>query len=137
MSKQKKQILLLIVFIAFIIAIHDSSEGSILTFGNLKQHRDILSLFLFKEEITQNGSQYLLTPQLIIAFLFFLGNVFSGLIKNTLKTFVWTMSLGITSGTAVYAFSGRQIRTINSLSEKLSAKVIMAIVILACLGAFL
>ena len=46
MSKQKKQILLFIVFVAFIIAIRDSSEGSILTFGNLKQHRDILPLFL-------------------------------------------------------------------------------------------
>lgn len=46
MNKHKKNILLLIAFIAVIIALRQSSLGSALTFDNLKQHREELLLFV-------------------------------------------------------------------------------------------
>jgi uncharacterized membrane protein YdjX (TVP38/TMEM64 family) len=215
MTKQKKQILLLILLFAAIIALRYSPLGKALTFDNLKQHRDILitlvqdhyglsvMLFIgvyilaaafsipgaviltlgggflfgtpaatvyvnigatagaslaflsaryllgerlqekyqnqldkFNAEITKNGARYLLSLRFIPVFPFFLINFLSGLTKIPLKTFVWTTSLGIIPGTAVYAFAGRQIGTINALSEILSKKVIIAFVILALFAIF-
>ncbi len=40
MNKQRRNILLLVVFIAVIIAVRQSPIGSILTFENMKQHRE-------------------------------------------------------------------------------------------------
>jgi uncharacterized membrane protein YdjX (TVP38/TMEM64 family) len=215
MTKQKKQILLLILFVAAIVALRWSPVGTVLTFENLKQHRDVLLAFVqdhyvrsvtlfiilyilaaafsvpgaviltlaggflfdtvaatayvnvgattgaalaflsaryllgnrlqekyqsqldtFNAEIAKNGARYLLTLRFIPVFPFFLINFLSGLTKIPLKTFVWTTSLGIIPGTAVYAFAGRQLGTINSLSEILSRNVITAFVILALFALF-
>jgi uncharacterized membrane protein YdjX (TVP38/TMEM64 family) len=215
MTKQGKQLLLLILFIAAIVALRYSSAGNVLTFENLKQHRDILTalvqdhygpsvtLFVvvyilaaafsvpgaviltlgggflfgtvaatvyvnigatagaslaflsaryllgdrlqekyqsplntFNAEIAKNGARYLLTLRFIPVFPFFLINFLSGLTKLPLKTFVWTTSLGIIPGTAVFAFAGRQIGTINSPSEILSKKTIIAFIILALFALF-
>jgi uncharacterized membrane protein YdjX (TVP38/TMEM64 family) len=210
MEKQKRNILFLILFIAAIVLIRFSPLGSILTFENLRTHRDelaavvqerywlsvmiyiavyvlaaalsipgavILTLgggllfgtvaatvyvnigatagavlaFLsaryllgnrlqekyhdqlgrFNGEIEKNGTNYLLTLRFIPVFPFFLINFLSGLTKIPLRTFLWTTSLGIIPGTAVYAFAGRQLGSINALSEVLSRKVIAAFVVLA------
>jgi uncharacterized membrane protein YdjX (TVP38/TMEM64 family) len=85
----------------------------------------------FNQEITKNGAHYLLTLRLIPVFPFFLINFLSGLTKVPLKTFVWTTSLGIIPGTAVFAFAGRQLGTISSLSGILTTNVVLALVVLA------
>jgi len=210
MNRTKKKILILILIIAAIIAIRYSPAGSILTFENLKQHRESLVNFVqdryglsvvvfiaayilvtafsipgavvltiaagflfgtlattfyvnigatigatlaflsaryllgtgiqekyqtqlkkFNEELEKNGTHYLLTLRLIPVFPFFLINFLSGLTKIPVRTFIWTTSLGIIPGTAVFAFAGRQIGTINSASEILSLKVLAAFAILA------
>jgi uncharacterized membrane protein YdjX (TVP38/TMEM64 family) len=210
MNTTKKKILILILLIAAILAIRYSPAGSILTFENLKQHRESLVSFVqdryafsvavfiaayilvtafsipgavvltiaagflfgtlaatlsvnigatigatlaflsaryllgtgiqekyrsqlkkFNEELEKNGTHYLLTLRLIPVFPFFLINFLSGLTKIPVRTFIWTTSLGIIPGTAVFAFAGRQIGTINSASEILSLKVLAAFAILA------
>jgi uncharacterized membrane protein YdjX (TVP38/TMEM64 family) len=210
MNKQKKRIILLIVFLAVIIAIRYSPAGTILTFDNLKQHRNALLSFVqdnyglsvifymvtymcttafsipgaviltlaggflfgtviatvyinigatagatlaflsaryllgarlqekyqsqlikFNIELEKNGAQYLLTLRFIPVFPFFLINFLSGLTKISIKTFVWTTSIGIIPGTVVYAFAGQQIGLISSLSEILSPNVIIAFILLA------
>jgi uncharacterized membrane protein YdjX (TVP38/TMEM64 family) len=215
MTKQKKQLLLLALFVVVIAALRWSPVGKTLTIDNLKQHRDILIMLVqdrygltvmlfigvyilaaafsipgaviltlgggflfgtlaatvyvnigatagaslaflsaryllgerlqekyqsqldrFNAEIEKNGTRYLLTLRFIPVFPFFLINFLSGLTKIPMKTFVWTTSLGIIPGTAVYAFAGRQIGTINSVSEILSKKVIIAFVILALFAIF-
>jgi uncharacterized membrane protein YdjX (TVP38/TMEM64 family) len=209
-NRTKKKILILILLIAAIMAIRYSPVGSILTFDNLKQHRESLVSFVqdryglsvvvfiaayilvtafsmpggviltlaggflfntlastlyvnigatigatlaflssryllgtgiqekyqsqlrkFNEELEKNGTHYLLTLRLIPVFPFFLINFLSGLTKIPVRTFIWTTSLGIIPGTAVFAFAGRQIGTINSASEILSLKVLAAFAILA------
>jgi uncharacterized membrane protein YdjX (TVP38/TMEM64 family) len=210
MSKQRKRIVLLALFIAAIVLLRYTPLGALFTFENLKQHRDSLSLsvqdhyglsvagfialyvlvtslslpgaavltlaagFLFgtlagtlyvnvgatmgasvaflsaryflgkglqekyqsqlrkfNTEIERSGTSYLLTLRLIPVFPFFLINFLSGLTTIPLRTFIWTTSLGIIPGTVVYAFAGRQIGSLDSLSDILSKRVIAAFVVLA------
>ncbi len=104
--------------------------------GDRLQHKYEHQLARFNEEITRNGVRYLLTLRFIPVFPFFLINFLSGLTKVPLKTFIWTTSLGILPGSAVYAFAGQQIGTINSLKEILSEKVLIAFVLLALFTLF-
>lgn len=210
MNTPNKKILILVLLIAAIIAIRYSPAGGILTFDNLKQHRESLvdvvqnryglsvvvyitaymlvtafsipggvvltlaggflfgtlattlyvnigatigatlaflssryllgagiqekyqsQLRKFNEELERNGTHYLLTLRLIPVFPFFLINFLSGLTKIPVKAFIWTTSLGIIPGTAVFAFAGKQIGTINAASEILSMNVLAALAILA------
>ncbi len=210
MTGQKNKIFLLLLFIAAIVLIRYSPLGSVLTFENLKQHREsliavvrsnyaasaatfivvyvlttalsipgavILTLaggFLFgtlastlyvdagatagaslaflsarylvgnrlqekyqsqlqrfNGEIERNGTSYLLVLRFIPVFPFFLINFLAGLTKIPIRTFFWTTAVGIIPGTAVFAFAGQQIGSINSPSEILSKQVLAAFVVLA------
>ena len=210
MMGQKKKIFLLLFFIAAVVLVRYSPLGSVLTFENLKQHRESLVAFVrsnyaasaaafiavyvlttslsipgaviltlaggflfgtvastlyvdagatagaslaflsarylvgnrlqekyqvqlkrFNDEIERNGTSYLLVLRLIPVFPFFLINFLAGLTKVPIGTFLWTTAVGIIPGTAVFAFAGQQIGSINSLSEVLSKKVLAAFVVLA------
>jgi uncharacterized membrane protein YdjX (TVP38/TMEM64 family) len=100
-------------------------------FGNRVQEKYVLQLKKFNEEVERNGPHYLLTLRFIPLFPFFLINFLSGFTKVPLKTFVWTTSVGILPGTAVFAFAGRQIGLINSPAEILSGKMLMVFLVLA------
>src|SRR3990172_8785272 len=99
--------------------------------GKQIQNRYESQLRTLNEQIDKNGSRYLLTLRFLPIFPFFLINFLSGLTKVPLKTFIWTTSLGILPGSAVYAFAGQQIGTINSLIGILSKKVLIAFALLA------
>lgn len=99
--------------------------------GKGLQERYQGQLSKFNSEIERSGTSYLLTLRFIPVFPFFLVNFLSGLTTIPLRTFIWTTSLGIIPGTVVYAFAGQQIGSLNSLSEILSKKVIIAFVVLA------
>ncbi len=210
MTGQKKKIFLLLLLVALIVLARYSPLGSVLTFENLKQHRESLIAFVrsnyltsatafiavyvlttalsipgaviltlaggflfgtvastlygdvgatagaslaflsarylvgnrlqeryqsqlkrFNDEIERNGTSYLLVLRFIPVFPFFLINFLAGLTKIPIRTFFWTTAVGIIPGTAVFAFAGQQIGSINSLSEVLSRKVLGAFVVLA------
>jgi len=99
--------------------------------GNRLQEKYALQLAKFNSEIDRNGANYLLTLRLIPVFPFFLINFLSGLTKIRLRTFLWTTSLGIIPGTAVYAFAGQQLGSIRSPADILSKNVIIAFLVLA------
>ncbi len=204
-TAQKKKLALLLLFIGVIVLIRYSPAGSLLTFENLKQHRESLVGFVrhnyagavlafialyivttalsipgagiltlsggflfgtiastmyvivgattgaslaflsarylvgnrlqdkyqsqfrkFNEEVERNGAHYLLVLRFIPVFPFFLINFLAGLTKIQIKTFIWTTAVGIIPATAVFAFAGQQIGSINSLSEILSGRVLAA-----------
>jgi uncharacterized membrane protein YdjX (TVP38/TMEM64 family) len=101
--------------------------------GNRLQQKYGGQLAKFNSEMDRNGASYLLTLRLIPVFPFFLINFLAGLTKVPLRTFLWTTSLGIIPGTAVFAFAGQQLGSIDSLADILSKKVIAAF---AALGLF-
>jgi len=82
----------------------------------------------------QNAFSYLMTLRLIPAFPFFLVNLVSGLTRINLGTYMLATSLGIIPGSFVFAFAGRQLGSINSLSEIASPPVLLAFTLLGLLA---
>ena len=115
-----------------------ATAGAVLAFlsarylvGASLQERYREQLATFNAEIEQNGPRYLLTLRLLPVFPFFLVNFLSGLTRVPLATFAWTTSLGIIPGSLVYAFAGRQLETVHSLGDILSARLLLAFGLLA------
>ena len=80
----------------------------------------------FQKGFARNAFSYLLTLRLIPLFPFFLVNLVSGLTRISLGTYVAATALGIIPGTFVFANAGRQLGSINSLSDVASPAVLGA-----------
>ncbi len=104
--------------------------------GTWLQEKYWKQLGAFNAEMKKNGPRYLLTVRLIPAFPFFMINFLSGLTSIPVKTFIWTTALGIIPATVIFAYAGRQLGTINAVSEILSARLITALTVLAALALF-
>jgi uncharacterized membrane protein YdjX (TVP38/TMEM64 family) len=104
--------------------------------GAQLQEKYRTQLSAFNAEMGKNGSKYLLTLRMIPVFPFFVINFLSGLTNVTVRTFIWTTAVGIIPATAIFAYAGRQLGTINTVSEILSARVILALCALAALALF-
>lgn len=81
----------------------------------------------------KNAFSYLLTLRLIPLFPFFLVNLLSGLTRVNVGTYMAATALGIIPGSVVYTFAGRQLGTINSLSELASPRLLLAFSLLGLL----
>ena len=79
-----------------------------------------------QEGIAKNAFSYLLTLRLIPFFPFFLVNLLSGLTRVKVSTYVVATAVGIIPGSVVYTFAGRQLGTINALSELVSPRLLLA-----------
>jgi len=71
--------------------------------------------------------------RLIPLFPFFLVNLLSGLTRVSAGTYVSATALGIIPGSLAYTFAGRQLATINSLSELASPRLLLAFTLLGLL----
>jgi uncharacterized membrane protein YdjX (TVP38/TMEM64 family) len=114
-----------------------ATSGAVLAFlfsryvaGTWVQNKYPKKLSRFNHEVAQHGSRYLLTLRFIPLFPFFLINIFAGLTKISLKTFIWTTSLGIFPGSLVYSFAGSQLTTLKSVHNIFSYKIITAFCVL-------
>jgi uncharacterized membrane protein YdjX (TVP38/TMEM64 family) len=90
-------------------------------------------LGLIQEGFAKNAFSYLLTLRLIPLFPFFLVNLLSGLTRVRVSTYVAATALGIIPGSFVYTFAGRQLGTINTLSELVSPRLLLAFSLLGLL----
>ncbi|MHC4499006.1 MAG: FAD-dependent oxidoreductase, partial [Planctomycetota bacterium] len=93
-------------------------------------------LLKFNEELERNGWSYLLTLRFIPIFPFFLINIFAGLTRIPLRTFVWTTSVGIFPGSLIYAYAGQQLGTVKSVKDIFTGAVLLAFLLLAALALF-
>jgi uncharacterized membrane protein YdjX (TVP38/TMEM64 family) len=82
----------------------------------------------------KNAFSYLMTLRLIPLFPFFVVNLVSGLTRMNVGAYVAATSIGIIPGSFVYAYAGRQLGTINSLTDIASPGVIGAFVLLGLLA---
>jgi len=117
-----------------------ASSGAVLAFlaaryliGDWVQKHYGNKLVSFNREIAENGYHYLLTLRLIPIFPFFLINIFAGLTRMPLSTFVWTTMIGILPGSFVYIYTGRQLGIIDKPGDILSWQIITALVLLGLL----
>ena len=86
-----------------------------------------------QDGFAQNAFTYLLTLRLIPFFPFFLVNLLSGLTRVKVGTYVAATAVGIIPGSVVYTFAGRQLGTINALSELVSPRLLLAFSLLGLL----
>ncbi len=87
-----------------------------------------------QEGFAKNAFSYLMTLRLIPIFPFFIVNLVSGLTRVNVGTYVLATALGIIPGSFVYANAGRQLGSINSLSEIASPRVLGAFALLGLLS---
>lgn len=115
-----------------------ATTGALLAFifaryvaGQWLQEKYAEKLAKFNKEFENNGARYLLTMRFIPIFPFFLINIFAGLTKVPIRTFIWTTSVGIFPGSLIYAYAGQQLRIIKDIGDIFSAKVLGAFLLLA------
>ncbi|MBA7482543.1 hypothetical protein ES707_18034 [subsurface metagenome] len=100
--------------------------------GEMIQNKYGEKLAKFNKEVETNGSNYLITLRLIPLFPFWMINLFAGVTKVKPRTFIWTTSLGIIPGSAVYAYAGF---AVNDLGEGgVPKNIIFAFLLLAALS---
>lgn len=87
-----------------------------------------------QEGFAKNGFSYLLTLRLIPIFPFFLVNLVAGLTRISVGTFIAATAIGIIPASFVFANAGRQLGSINSLSEIASPRVLGAFALLGLLA---
>ncbi|MBT4856116.1 TVP38/TMEM64 family protein [bacterium] len=103
-------------------------------FGSILQKRYKERLKRLNNNIDRNGVSYVLILRFIAIVPFFLVNILAGLTTISLRTFVWTTAVGITPGAFVFAYAGKQLGSINKVSDVFSWTVILAFVLLAVLA---
>ena len=89
---------------------------------HLIQHRAVCVTGVFgkiNKGIEKEGAFYLFTLRLVPIFPFFAVNLVMGITPIPLRTFFWVSQLGMLPGTAVFVNAGKQLATINDISEVL------------------
>lgn len=103
-------------------------------FGTALQKRYGDRLEHFNKEFKARGASYLLFLQLLPVTPFAAVIAISGLSSLSWWTFVWTTAVGITPGTIIYVFAGRELAHVSKTADILSAPVILALIALACIA---
>jgi uncharacterized membrane protein YdjX (TVP38/TMEM64 family) len=91
-------------------------------------------LSTIQDGFAENGFSYLLTLRLIPIFPFVLVNLVAGLTRISVGTFIAATAIGIIPASFVFANAGRQLGSINSLSEIASPRVLGAFALLGVLA---
>lgn len=88
----------------------------------------------FNEKIKSHGvASYLLTMQLIGIIPYFVINALAALTDVPLQTFLWTTFVGSLPIIFIYAFAGRQLYMVESVSDIFSPSIIALLVFLTLL----
>lgn len=103
-------------------------------FGHALQEKYGQKLESFNKNIDEYGAVYLLILHVMSVIPFFIINILASLTRIPLSTFIWTTAIGIIPGSIVYAYAGKQLCLINSMSEIFSFKVLISFALLGCLG---
>jgi uncharacterized membrane protein YdjX (TVP38/TMEM64 family) len=114
------------------------TAGSVLAFllsrhliGEWIQKRYETQLRRFNREVARHGVNYLFILRVIPVMPAFLVNYLSGLTRMSTVRFAVVSFLGILPGAVVYSVAGRQLATIESTDDILSASVLIGFALLA------
>ena len=125
----------------FMYALWAACLGSTISFltiryflGSLLRDRYKVKLERFNEKINAYGYSYLLTLQLLSVLPYVLINILAALTNVPLIAFIWTTILGSIPLLFIYALAGRQLGHISSVSDILSAEMLLMLVLLAMLA---
>jgi uncharacterized membrane protein YdjX (TVP38/TMEM64 family) len=99
--------------------------------GEWVQQRFAEQLRRFNDEVARHGRNYLLTLRILPIAPACVVNYCAGITRLPLKSFVWTTSLGMLPGSAIYAFLGHQLRFVTRAQDLVSWKIVVALCLLA------
>lgn len=102
-------------------------------FGNYLQKRYAAQLTRFNIFFAQKGWLFLLMLRCIAVIPFFMVNLFAGLTKIDLITFIWTTALGIIPTSLIFTYTGKQLATINCVYDIFTVPVMSALFVLILL----
>lgn len=88
----------------------------------------------FNARLKSYGYTYLLTLQLMMIFPFFVINTLAALANVPLITFMWTTAVGALPFLLIYAFAGRKLSEVTSMSELFKPHIILLLLLLALLA---
>lgn len=115
--------------------------GGVLTFlmvryslGAWVQQRYAHELVQFNKLVQEGGANYLLSLQFLPMTPSFFINIFAGMTKIGLWTFIWTTAVGIFPGTVLYTFAGKQLVGIEQVSDIFSFNMMLIFIFLALLA---
>jgi uncharacterized membrane protein YdjX (TVP38/TMEM64 family) len=99
--------------------------------GNVIRGKYAQKLERFNEKIASHGAaSYLLTMQLMGVIPYFIINVLAALANVSTITFIWTTLVGSLPILFIYAFAGRQLYMVESVSDIFSPSIIALLVVL-------
>lgn len=102
--------------------------------GDMVHEKYGTKLERFNRELEENGKNYLLTMRFIPIFPFWMINLMSGVARVNPLTFLWTTSLGIIPGSAVYAYVGYAFGSVGGEAQDVIRNVVIALVALAAIS---
>ncbi len=118
-----------------------ATAGSLLAFFVIRyvlrswvQRRYRIQLERFNEHMRSYGANYLLIVHYASIIPFFFINSLAAVADVDWWTFTWTTVAGFIPLASVYAFAGRELATIKSMSDIMSPPIIAILVILVCLA---
>lgn len=100
--------------------------------GGVVEHRYSQMLEKFNRKFKQQGASYILFMQLLPITPFLVIVMITSVSTVSWWTFVWTTLVGIAPGSFIYAFAGKQLMSIEKISDILSWPIIIALSLLAC-----
>lgn len=98
------------------------------------QHKYQKQLEGFKSKIQEYGYTYLLTLQLVGVIPFFVINTLAALTDVPLWPFFWTTAVGSFPFLLVYAYAGRQLNTMHSMSDIIKPSMLLLFLALGLLA---
>lgn len=88
----------------------------------------------FEEQVKNDGANYLLMLQFLGVVPFFVINIIAVLARIPFRTLVWTTLLGSLPFITVYVLAGSQLRSVSSLSDLLSVRMVLILMLFALLA---
>lgn len=101
--------------------------------GGYLQVRYAQRLSHFNQMIENRGWLFLIMIRCIPLIPFFMVNMFAGLTRIPLSTFIWTTMVGVIPTSILFAFAGRQLSTISKFTDIFSVPVLCAMALLVLL----
>ena len=98
--------------------------------GSYIQERYRGRLEHFNRKIKESGWLYLLIVRCIPVIPFFMVNLFAGLTKIPVSTYIWTTFVGVIPSAIIFAFAGQHLNNVSQWADVFSFPIIMALLLL-------
>ncbi len=98
--------------------------------GSFIQERYKDRLNHFNRKIKESGWVYLLIIRCIPVIPFFMVNLFAGLTKIPVSTYIWTTFVGVIPTAIIFAYAGQHLTRVTQWKDVFSFPIIMALVLL-------